>query len=242
MAETRAKIRLFVDAPLDEGLPAPLGREQSHYIVNVMRLSRGESVAVFNGRDGEWRAELAEADRRAARLVLRERLRPQADPPDLWLLFCPLRKARTDFLVEKAVELGARRLLPVLSERTVAERVNAARLRAHAVEAAEQCGALAVPEVLPPAPLAARLADWPAGRALLFCDETGAGAPLARAAPPPPAAILVGPEGGFAPGEAAALRARPGVIPVALGPRILRAETAAVAALALWQAAAGDWR
>lgn len=235
------KVRLFVEHPLVAGQPLPLTEGQAHYLFAVMRLGVGAELRLFNGRDGEWLAEVAAAGRRGGSLLPRAPLAPQRDPPDLWLLFAPLRKARTDFLVEKAVELGAARLCPVQTDFTAAERIARERLRAHAVEAAEQCGALSVPEVDDLRPLPRLLAEWPAGRTLLWADETRAGAArLAEA--PPPAAILVGPEGGFSPAERARLAAHPAVRAVALGPRILRAETAALAALVLWQAAAGDWR
>ncbi len=237
-------VRLFIDHPLARGQPLPLTEGQAQYLFAVMRLGAGARLAVFNGRDGEWTAEIAEAGRRGGRLVALEPSGPQRDPPDLWLMFAPLKKARTDFLVEKAVELGAARLIPVQTERTAAGRIAEARLQAHAVEAAEQCGATHVPSVAPLAPLARVLADWPAGRRLLWADEALAGDGVAPgfAGAAPPAAVLTGPEGGFTPAERARLAAHPAVRPVALGPRILRAETAALAALALWQAAAGDWR
>ncbi len=245
MPQTSPKVRLYVDAPLGADAEIALAREQAHYLFVVMRLAPGDAVAVFNGRDGEWRAEVADAGRRGGALRCAAALRPQGSSPDVELLFAPLKKARTDFVAEKATEMGVRRLRPVLTRFTNAERVNVARLRAHAVEAAEQCGILSVPEVAEPATLAAALDGWQAGRRLMFCDESGAGAPAAealRAAGPGPWAALVGPEGGFAPEEAERLRAHPGALAVSLGPRILRADTAAVAALALWQATLGDWR
>lgn len=242
MARDETKIRLFVEAPLAPGASVALGREQAHYLLNVMRLPPGAAVLLFNGRDGEWRALLAEGSRRGAVLICEDLTRPQSEPPDLWLLFAPVKKARTVFIAEKAAEMGARRLLPVITRHTNAERVNAARLRANAVEAAEQCGLLSVPEVAEPRRLEAALAGWDGARRLIFCDETMAGGGAFSGVGPGPAAILTGPEGGFAPEEAAMLRALPFAHPVSLGPRILRAETAAVAAMALWQAAAGDWR
>jgi 16S rRNA (uracil1498-N3)-methyltransferase len=245
MPHAAPKVRLHVDAPLSAGGEVAPAREQAHYLFTVMRLAPGDAVALFNGRDGEWRAEVAEAGRRGGALRCVERLRPQGAAPDVELLFAPLKKARTDFVAEKATEMGVRRLRPVLTRFTNAERVNLARLRAHAVEAAEQCGILSVPEVAEPVALSAALDGWEAGRRLMFCDESGAGAPAAealRAAGPGPWAVLVGPEGGFAAEEAERLRAHPGALAVSLGPRILRADTAAVAALALWQAALGDWR
>jgi 16S rRNA (uracil1498-N3)-methyltransferase len=235
-------VRLHLDAPLGPGQPVHLSREAAHYLFTVMRLAPGATVAVFNGRDGEWLARVTDTGRRAGALTVETPLRPPAPPPDVWLLFAPLRKARTDFVVEKAVELGVARLVPVATERTNAGRVNADRLRAHAVEAAEQCGAVFVPAVAPMVPLAEALAEATAGRRLWWCDErlaTGEGPP---AFAPGPAAILIGPEGGFTDRERDRIAALPGSSAVRLGPRILRAETAALAALTLWQAAAGDWR
>jgi 16S rRNA (uracil1498-N3)-methyltransferase len=241
MTDPRPKIRLYVDAPLGPGAVVTPSREQAHYLFGVMRLAAGDMLRLFNGRDGEWRAEVAAAGRRGGSLRVADRVRAQEVPPDLWLLFAPVKKARTDFIVEKAAELGVRRILPVFTRNTASERVNAARLRAHCVEAAEQCGGLAVPELAEAAPLAAVLAGWDPARTLVFCDEARTAPPLAAVAPPPPAAILVGPEGGFAPEEAAALRALRFVRAASLGPRLLRADTAAAAAVALWQAAVGDW-
>jgi 16S rRNA (uracil1498-N3)-methyltransferase len=236
----RPRVRLFLEQPLGEGQPLPLPAPAAHYLFSVMRLRAGDEVAVFNGRDGEWRARIEAAGRKAGALRCLARTAAQRDPPDLWLLFAPLKKARTDFLVEKATELGVARLVPVSTAFTNAERVRRDRLRAHAVEAAEQCGATFVPEVEELRPLAEVLASWPQGRALHWADESRAGA-SARPEGAGPAAILVGPEGGFSSDERARLAALPFVRPMALGPRILRAETAAVAAIALWQAALGDW-
>lgn len=221
----------------------PLGREQSHYLLNVMRLGEGGEALLFNGRDGEWRARIASASKRGAGLICEEMTRAQSAPPDLWLLFAPIKKARTDFIAEKAAEMGASRLWPVFTRFTNSERVNEQRLRAHGIEAAEQCGLLSVPDVAPPARLDKALSGWDPARRIMFCDESmvGAGPALAGAAPGP-WAILIGPEGGFAPEEAEKLRGLPFAHPVALGPRILRADTAAVAAMAIWQAALGDWR
>jgi 16S rRNA (uracil1498-N3)-methyltransferase len=238
-----SRVRLFLDHPLGLGQAVPVGADQAHYLFGVMRLGPGARLSVFNGRDGEWEAEVAEAGKRAGRLQALERTRAQEMPPDLWLLFAPIKKARTDFIVEKAAEMGCRRILPVQTEFTNSERVRAERLRVHAVEAAEQCGGLFVPEVAEMARLSEVLALWDAGRTLWFCDEALAGVP----APPPegragPGAVLVGPEGGFSEAERARLRALPYARPVRLGPRILRADTAAVAALTLWQATCGDWR
>lgn len=238
-----AKIRLYVDHPLGPGQSVPLTEAQAHYLFGVMRLGAGGAVLLFNGRDGEWQAGVAEAGKRRGVLVCGTLTRAQDMPPDLWLLFAPLKKARTDFVVEKAVELGVRRIVPVQTEFTNAERVRRDKMTAHAVEAAEQCGALTVPEVAEVQPLVRVLARWDADRTLFFADEAAVrGAEGAGFGGSGPAAILIGPEGGFSDAERLRLRALHFVRPVSLGPRILRADTAAVAALTLWQAAQGDWR
>ncbi|MEO1328114.1 MAG: 16S rRNA (uracil(1498)-N(3))-methyltransferase [Pseudomonadota bacterium] len=242
MTSSSPKIRLYLDATLTPGGEIALARDQSHYLFAVMRLSAGATVLVFNSRDGEWLAEAARADKRNGTLRAVERTRPAAAPPDLWLLFAPLKKARTDFVAEKACEMGCRRLIPVFTQHTNSERVNVERLRAHAVEAAEQCGLVFAPEVAEPASLEAALAGWPAERRLYLCDERRDAPPLGSVIEPGPAAVLIGPEGGFSDAESAALRAKPFVRTGALGPRVLRADTAAVAALTLWQDRAGDWR
>lgn len=236
------KMRLYVDQPLGPGQGVRLSPDQAHYLTGVMRLSPGAVVLLFNGRDGEWRAVLAEAGRRGALAVCEAETRALAMPPDLWLIFAPIKKARTDFIVEKAVELGVRRILPVQTRHTNSERIRQDRLQAHAVEAAEQCGATVVPEVAELQPLDLLLAAWPEGRRLIWCDETKAGQAARLADAPAPAAILIGPEGGFAETEAKGLRGMAGVTSLSLGPRILRSDTAAVAAITLWQMAQGDWR
>lgn len=236
------KVRLHIDQPLRPGQAVALSEGQANYLFAVMRLPVGAPVLLFNGQDGEWRAEVAEATKRRGVLVCREQVRPQVLPPDLWLLFAPLRKERTAFLVEKAVELGVRRLLPVATRYLAGDRFRAEKERAHAVEAAEQCGATFVPEVCDLQPLEKLLSGWD-GRRLYWADEGLAGQEANwPGAPGDPAAILIGPEGGFAAEERERLRALPFVTPVSLGPRILRAETAALAALTLWQARFGDWR
>ena len=242
MLMSDAKIRLYVDQPLAPGQAVRLSPDQAHYLAGVMRLTAGALVLLFNGRDGEWRAVLAEAGRRNAVAVCEAQTRALALPPDLWLIFAPIKKARTDFIVEKAVELGVRRILPVQTRYTNSERIRQDRLQAHAVEAAEQCGATVVPDVAELQALDRLLTAWPAGRRLIWCDEALAGQPAHLNDAPAPAAILIGPEGGFAETEAKRLRGMKGVVPLSLGPRILRADTAAVAAITLWQAAQGDWR
>jgi len=239
----RAKIRLFVDAPLGVAQSVALNRDQANYLFNVMRLENGAQVALINGRDGEWTAEVVKSNKRTGILVCRGQALPLQLPPDLWLVFAPIKKARTDFIVEKAAEMGAARIMPVQTRYSNADRIRQDRLQAHAIEAAEQCGATFVPEVAELAPLDAVLTDWPEDRRIMFCDESlvGARRGLSRAPEGDKWAILIGPEGGFAPEEQARLRAMAMVFPVSLGPRILRADTAVVAALALWQAAKGDW-
>lgn len=238
----KAKVRLYVDQPLGAGQAVALGPEAANYLFNVMRLGRGAFVALFNGRDGEWRAEVAEAGKRQGIAVCQSPTAPQVMPPDLWLMFSPVKKERTAFIVEKAVELGVARLMPVGTRHMNSERWRVDKQHAHAVEAAEQCGATFVPEVCDLQPLERVLAQWPEGRALYWADETlarGSSAPSAVIAGP--AAILIGPEGGFSEDEKQRLRALPFVRPLSLGPRILRAETAALAAVVLWQSAVGDW-
>jgi 16S rRNA (uracil1498-N3)-methyltransferase len=235
-------IRLHVDHPLAEGQAVPLSPDQAHYLTGVMRMAVGDPVQLFNGRDGEWLASLTVAGKRGAIATCETPSRGQTLPPDLWLLFAPIKKARTDFIVEKAVELGVARILPVQTRHTNSERVRQDRLQAHAIEAAEQCGATFVPPVADLAPLDRVLRDWPEGRRLYWCDEAAMGQPAHILPAEGPAAILIGPEGGFSSEEAGRLRARPGVVPLSLGPRILRADTAAVAAITLWQATNGDWR
>ncbi len=230
---------------LAAGASVALGRDQSRYLISVMRLSAGDAVLVFNGKEGEWLAEVAAMGKRDCTLDVREQTRAQSSPPDLWLMFAPIKKTRTDFIVEKATEMGAQRIAPVFTRHTNAERVNSERLAAHCVEAAEQCGLLSVPEVAAPQRLDAVLDDWPSDRRLMFCDETadhGAAAKALSAAGGDKWAVLIGPEGGFSADEVARLRAMSCATPVSLGPRILRADTAAVAALTLWQATMADWR
>lgn len=237
--------RLHLDAALATGVVLPLDRTRQNYCCNVLRLSEGEAVLVFNGRDGEWLARLTRSGRRAAALAIETLVRAQTPPGDLHYLFAPLKHARLDYMVQKAVEMGASRLCPVMTRRTQAARVNAERMRANAIEAAEQCGILTLPEVAPPEALATMLSSWPADRLLVFCDEEADQAPvpaLALAGRRGALAVLVGPEGGFDPEERATILRLPSVVRLSLGPRVLRADTAAVAALALVQACVGDWR
>jgi len=238
--------RLYVDAPLTPGGSIVLVQAQAHYLTHVLRLKAGQGVLLFNGRDGEWRASLVAAGKRTVTLAIADQTRPQTMPADLHYLFAPLKSARLDYMVQKAVEMGVSRLQPVLTQHGQATRINLERMRANAIEAAEQCGILSLPEVAEPAALSRLLAQWQPGRWLVFCDEDAAAAdPLAalRAVPPPaPLAVLIGPEGGFAAGERAALLQLPQIVRLSLGPRILRADTAAVAALAVVQTVLGDWR
>ena len=232
--------RLYVEQALGEGARLTLEGQPANYLGAVLRLGPGDSVKLFDDRTGEWLAEIVEAGKKRVTLRVSDKLREREAVPDLWLVFAPIKRGRIDWIAEKASELGVARLVPVLTQRTIVDRVNTARLFAHMVEAAEQCERTALPELAEPAKLDRLLAGWPAGRALLFADEQG-GEPLADAAAPSPSAILIGPEGGFTPEERDAIRAVPGAQAVSLGPRILRADTAAVAAVSVWMAAAGDW-
>lgn len=237
----RTKIRLFVDQALGQGQSVALSREHAHYLFGVMRLGAGDLVALFNGKDGEWQAEVVEAGKKRGLLVCLDESAPLRMPPDLWLLFAPIKKARTDFIVEKAAEMGAARICPVQTDFTNSERIKRDRLQAHAVEAAEQCGGTYVPEVAEIAKLERVLAEWPAGRRLMFCDEALAGEEASLPGDKGPWAILIGPEGGFSEAERTRLAAMDCAHAVSLGPRILRADTAAVAAMTMWQQALGDW-
>jgi 16S rRNA (uracil1498-N3)-methyltransferase len=237
--------RLFVEAPLGDGVSIEATPLQANYLRNVLRLGDGDGIQIFNGRDGEWQANLAVSGKRGCRIVARQQLRPQTGGPDIEYLFAPLKRARLDYMVQKATEMGVARLRPIITRRTNAERVNLERMRSNAIEAAEQCGILRIPDVAAPERLDRALAEWNADRQLVFCDES---APIAdpiaalAAAPDRPLALLIGPEGGFDPAERKALLALPHTIRLSLGPRIMRADTAAVAALALLNAVKGDWR
>lgn len=244
MAERDGKIRLFVEETLGPNAAIRPERDKAHYLFTVMRRTEGDEVLLFNGRDGEWRAVIEEAGKRGGLLRCLAETRPQSQSPDLWLMFAPLKKTRTDFVVEKATELGARRICPIFTRFTNADRVRDDRLAANAVEAAEQCGALAVPEIASPQKLEAALAEWDQARRIMFCDERMDAATAAEAIGARGGArwaILIGPEGGFSNEEADRLHALPFVTTVTLGPRILRAETAVVAAMTIWQATLGDW-
>ena len=240
----KAKIRLYVDAPLGKGQSLSLSKEQAHYITVVMRQKIGAYVALFNGRNGEWLSELVEAGKRRAVLICNEQTKPQQNPPDVWLYFAPIKKVRTDFIVEKATELGVARIFPVQTDFTNAERIRQDRLQAHAIEAAEQCGGTFVPPVQALQKLDAVLSHWPSNRKLLFCDETLVGEITQGlgGAKDEKWAILIGPEGGFSDAEIMRLRKMDETRSISLGPRVLRADTAAVAALTLWQKTLGDWR
>jgi 16S rRNA (uracil1498-N3)-methyltransferase len=238
--------RLFIDQPMISGAELVLNKSQTNYLVNVLRMREGHGLLVFNGRDGEWRAVITSVNKKAASLKLTEMLRDQPQATDIWLCFAPVKSTRLDYLVQKAVEMGASRLIPVATSRTQVAVKNPERLRANIIEAAEQCGVLAVPELTP----SIRLSKLPMmmeddNRTVIFCDE------MAEVANPvealrglkkgAPVAVLIGPEGGFDPDERRMIMEWPGSIAIALGPRILRADTAAVAALAAVQLAVGDW-
>ena len=243
-AQTTTSHRLFVDAALAKGANVALDRAQANYLLNVLRLGAQDSLLVFNGREGEWRAAIVPEGRKSAHLLALEQVRHQPPAPRLDYVFAPLKHARLDYMVQKAVEMGAGRLRPVLTRRTQVARINTERMRANMIEAAEQCGVLHVPQIEPEVTLAQALADWPPDCFLVFCDETSPlGDPAAALAPARTAeriAVLIGPEGGFDEAERRAILALPHVVRLPLGPRILRADTAAVAALALVQGVIGD--
>lgn len=237
--------RLFVEAPLTAGASVVCTPEQSNYLRNVLRMQAGDALLVFNGHEGEWRAAVSETGKRGVKLMVEARTRDQEGGPDITYLFAPLKRARLDYMVEKATELGVARLVPVLTRHTIADRVNTDRMRANAIEAAEQCGILRIPEIAAPEKLEKALARLEPGLALVFCDEgADIASPIAalRGVPPGPVAVLIGPEGGFAEEERAMLLARSGTVRLSLGPRVMRADTAAIAALALVNAVLGDWQ
>ena len=239
--------RLYCDTPLGSNVALTLGREQSHYLINVLRYGIGQEVLVFNGKDGEYLATVDAADRKKTVLLCHRQTRPQDPMPSLMLSFAPIKKARLDFIAEKATELGVGLVQPVMSDYTQVSRVNTERMLANAIEAAEQTGRTTVPEILSPRPLMDLLEDWPKNRHIIFCDEDCAGSAqhdfahqVANVSGD--VAIMIGPEGGFSPRERQAIMALDGVVPVSLGRNILRADTAMLAALALWQGFAGDWK
>jgi 16S rRNA (uracil1498-N3)-methyltransferase len=237
--------RMFVEGPLARDASLACTPAQTNHVRTVLRLKVGDEILVFNGRDGEWRAELTIGSKRSAELGVRDQVRLQEAGPDVDYLFAPLKRARLDYLVEKATEMGVARIQPVITRRTTPERVNLDRMRANVIGAAEQCGILRVPEVCAPERLEAVLARWDASRAMVFCDEDAdVTEPVSALVPlrAQPVAVLIGPEGGFDPAEREMLLALPRVVRLSLGPRILRADTAAVAVLALIIAVAGDWR
>lgn len=240
---TKTTPRLHVAAALAAGSEVPLAPEQAHYLLNVLRLPAGAAVSAFNGGDGAWDCVLVAMGRKKAALSVIRQSQPSSPPPDIDYLFAPIKHARLDYMVQKATELGARRLRPVITRRTIAERVNLERMASNAVEAAEQCNLVFVPEVMEPVKLEALISGWDGARRLVFCDEGKTSENPLRTLRQVrlPAAVLVGPEGGFAPEERRLLLAQAFVTPLSLGPRILRADTAAIAALALLQAVAGDW-
>lgn len=236
--------RLFLPQTLAPGIRIALAERQAHYLLHVLRMKPGSEILVFNGRDGEWRAECLEAGRKSITLHIISQERPQPRAPDLVYCFAPLKHARLDYMVQKAVEMGAGILQPVMTARTQVTRLNLERMKANAIEAAEQCGILSIPECRPPMPFDALLAAWDPGRCLIFCDETAQGhnpVPLLSQLECKALGLIVGPEGGFTDDERRALKAHGFVTAIPLGPRILRADTAAVTALAVINATLGDW-
>ena len=233
--------RLFVDQPLADGVTLLIEGGQAHYLSGVMRLKAGDHVALFDDITGEWRGRIEQVSKRRVQVRIDGKMREREEVPDLWLLAAPIKKGRIDWMAEKACELGVARLRPVITRRTVVDRIKADRLRAHMIEAAEQCERTALPVLDEEVKLGKLLGEWPSERMLIFADEEG-GTPMAQAIRPGPAAILIGPEGGFTDEERAAIKAVPAAVGVSLGPRILRADTAMAAAVSLWMALAGDWR
>ncbi|MCO4842329.1 MAG: 16S rRNA (uracil(1498)-N(3))-methyltransferase [Yoonia sp.] len=238
-----SKVRLFVEHPLGVGQSVPLSRDQAHYLFGVMRMTEGTVLSLINGVDGEWDATVVTAGKKGGVLLCDAQTKPLQMPPDVWLMFAPIRKERTTFIVEKATELGAAKIMPVQTTYTNnADRIRVDKLRANALEATEQCGGTYVPEVTDLEKLSKVLAVWDPSRKIMFCDETMLGeASALTQTEAGPWAILIGPEGGFSDKERDQLRSLPFAYSVSLGPRILRADTAAVAALTLWQNALGDW-
>ncbi|HZV19152.1 MAG TPA: 16S rRNA (uracil(1498)-N(3))-methyltransferase [Sphingobium sp.] len=238
----RSAPRLYVEAALGPGIAVPVDGNAAHYLLSVMRVREGDVVLLFDGVSGEWSGRAEQLRKRDLVLRCEAQTRPLESVPDFWLCAAPIKKGRIDLVAEKACELGVARLMPVRTERSVVDKVNGERLRAHLIEAAEQCGRTALPTLADLVTLPALLATWPASRALFFADETGGRAMEAAFADHPgPAGLLIGPEGGFTPHERSLILACPQAVPISLGPRILRAETAAIAATACWMARNGDW-
>jgi 16S rRNA (uracil1498-N3)-methyltransferase len=243
LKEPGGKVRLYIEAALGRGARVTPSDAQAHYLLHVMRAKAGELVSLFNGHDGEWLAAIADITKKSCTLVCEKQIRPQSGTPDVWLCFAPIKKTPADYVVQKATELGVSALVPVFTRRTIVTRVNGERMTANAVEAAEQSDRLTVPEIREPVTLEKLLKAWPPERCIVFCDEGGDAQPIAKAAAnitKIQSAILTGPEGGFDPAERDLIRSYPFVIPVTLGPRILRADTAALASLAILQALKGD--
>jgi 16S rRNA (uracil1498-N3)-methyltransferase len=246
LTEPGGKLRLYVESALSEGMGVKTSSAHAHYLLRVMRAKDGDHVSVFNGIDGEWRSRISLIGERDCELICEKLVAKQRDVPDVWLIFAPIKRIPADYVTQKATELGVRALQPVVTHRTIARRVNVERMRANAVEAAEQSGRLTVPEVRAPIDLPSLLSSWTKDRRLVFCDEAGGAPPIAEALLSQKKnlrswAILTGPEGGFDEDERAAIRACPFTLAVSLGPRIMRADTAALAALSIWQASRGDW-
>ncbi len=238
-------IRLYIDGPLSAGQLVDLPSDQAHYVNNVMRLSVGDELALFNGQDGEWSARIIEARKKRCSLEVGTKTRGQDSSPDLWLVFAPIKKQRLDFIIEKATELGVSALKPVITRRTIVSKIRTDRLHAQAIEASEQCERLNIPQVDDAVSLPQLLNDWPSERRLFVLDERGGAEPILEAfqnTEPGPHAILTGPEGGFDPSELDLLRKNSFVTPISVGPRILRADTAALAAISCWQSVLGDWQ
>ena len=246
LTEPGGKVRLYVERALSEGKGVETSPEQAHYLLRVMRAKVGDRVRLFNGKDGEWSSRISVTGKRGCELICEKPIAKQEDVPDLWLVFSPIKRIPADYVTQKATELGVRVLQPVVTHRTIARRVNVDRMRANAIEAAEQSGRLSIPEVRAPVELSGLLSSWPKGRRLVFCDESGEAPPIGETFAGQKKnsrgwAILTGPEGGFDDEERAAIRACPFALAVTLGPRIMRADTAALAALSIWQAIYGDW-
>jgi 16S rRNA (uracil1498-N3)-methyltransferase len=246
LLEPGGKVRLYIDSALSRGASLAVSAAHAHYLLRVMRAKEGDHVGVFNGLDGEWRCIVSRIGKRDCELICEKHVAEQQEVPDVWLAFAPIKKIPSDYVTQKATELGVRVLQPVITHRTIARRVNVQRMQANAVEAAEQSGRLTVPEIRAPVDLPAFLAGWPKDRGLIFCDEAGGVPPLAEALSRQKKdlrswAILTGPEGGFDDEERAMIRSHAVSLAVSLGPRIMRADTAALAALSIWQALQGDW-